>query len=127
MSANGLSMASRLAGGHATPQVQSTPPSVQRDRAWNSLPPRVRVVTKTGGQAYDRGSFVDVVVLVCLLALVGTVVLGALVMLLSWFGALSVRARIVCPEYDGCVMAGPDEAQAVLVDDHWTGEPMLTP
>jgi hypothetical protein len=108
-------------------QGQATAPSVQRDRAWNSLTSRIVVVAKRDARAKDRTVFGDVVVRFCLLALVATVVLGALVMLLSWFGAVPVRARIVCPEYDGCVMAGPDEDQAVLVDDHWTGEPMLTP
>jgi hypothetical protein len=120
-------MASSLAGGHTTPRMQAPVLSVQRDPAWNSATRRVREVSKPAGPGKRRPSLDDLVVVVCFLMLIAIGVLGGVVMLLSWVAAtLPVSPRIACPELDGCVVAGPEENDGVLVDDHRTDEPMLT-
>jgi hypothetical protein len=39
---------------------------------------------------------------------------------------LPVGPRTVCPEFEGCVVAEPDENEAVAVDDHLIDGPKLT-
>src|SRR5918995_6990407 len=109
-------MASSLAGGHATARMQATVPSLQRDRVWNSATRHDRVVPRPDGPGKRRISFDDVVVVLCFFALIGIVLVGGEVMLLSWVAAtLPVSPRTACPEFDGCVVPGPDENPAVLV------------
>jgi hypothetical protein len=123
----GHSMASSLAGGHTTPRMQAPVLSIQRDRVWNSATRRVRVAPRPDGLRKRRTSFDDVIVVVCFLVLIGIVVIGGAVMLLSWVTAtLPVSPRFACPEFDSCVVPGPDENPAVLVDDHRSDGPMLT-
>jgi hypothetical protein len=121
-------MASSLADGHATSGMQETVLSMQRDRVWNLATRRTRVAPRPDGSGKRRPSFDDVVVVVCFLALIGIVVIGGVVMLLSWVVAiLPVSPRITCPEFDGCVVPGPDEDPVVLLPvDDLTDGPMLT-
>jgi hypothetical protein len=120
-------MASSLAGGHGTPPSQATVPSMQRNRVRDSATRRGRVVPRPDVPGKRRISLDDVVVVLCFLELIGIVVVGGVVMLLAWVVAtLPVSPRIACPEFDGCVVAEPDENPAVLVDDHWTDGPILT-
>lgn len=120
-------MASGLAGGHATPRIQAPVLNTQRDRVWNSTTRPVRVVPGPDGPGKRRLSADDVAVVVCFLALIVIVVLGGVVMLLSWVTAtLPVSPRFACPEFDGCVVPGPDKDQPVLVDDYRNDGPMLT-
>ena len=95
---------------------------------WNSAARRVRPVSiPDGARGKRRTSFDEVFVVVCFLALIALVVLGGAVMLLSWVTAtLPVSPRIACPKFDSCVVPGPDENPAVLVDDHRSDGPMLT-
>jgi hypothetical protein len=107
--------------------MHATVPNMQRDLAWNSATRRGRVVPRPDGPGKRRISFDDVVVVLCFLALIGIVVVGGVVMLLSWVTVtFPVSPRVACPEFDGCVAPGPDENQDVLVDDHWYEGPMLT-
>jgi len=69
----------------------------------------------------------DGVLAVCLLALVGIVVIGGLVMLFSWVTTtLPTSQLIACPEFDGCVMP-PEESQTVTVDSPPLDEPRMSP
>jgi hypothetical protein len=107
--------------------MRATVLSMQRDRVWNPATRRGRVAPRLDGPGERRHSFDDVIVVVCFLALIGIVVIGGTVMLLSWVTAtFPVSPRIACPELDGCVVPGADENEAVLVDDHPTDGPMLT-
>jgi hypothetical protein len=107
--------------------MQATVRSMQRDRAGDSAARRVLVVPRPDGPGKRRPSFDDVVVVVCFFALIGIVVLGGALMLLSWVTAtLPVSWRVACPEFDGCVVPGPDENHDLSVDDYRTNGPMLT-
>jgi hypothetical protein len=107
--------------------MKTTVASLQRDRVGNSATHRGRLVPRPDGPGKRRISFDDAVVVFCFLALIGIVLVGGVVMLLAWVAAtLPVSPRIACPEFDGCVLPGPDDNPAFLVDDHWTDEPILT-
>jgi hypothetical protein len=69
----------------------------------------------------------NVVVVVCLLALIGFAVFGGALMFLSLVtAALPVSPPIACAELDGCVVAVPDANEAVVVDENRTDAPTLT-
>jgi hypothetical protein len=88
---------------------------------------RVLVAARPDGPGERRPSFGDVIVVVCFLAIIGIVVIGGVVMLFSWVTAtFPVSPRVACPEFHGCVVPGPDENEAVSVDDHPTDGSMLT-
>ena len=107
--------------------MQATVPRMQRDRVWTSATRRGRVAPRPDGPGKRRVSFDDVVIVLCFLALIGIVVVGGVVMLLSWVSAtLPVSSRIACPEFDGCVVPSRDENSAVLADDRRNDRPMLT-
>jgi hypothetical protein len=94
---------------------------------WDSATRRVRVASRPDGSGKRRHSFDDVVVVVCFLTLIVIVVIGGVLMLFSWVVAnLAVSPRIACPQFDGCVVAAPNEDPAVLRDDHPTAGPRLT-
>jgi hypothetical protein len=62
-----------------------------------------------------RTTFNDGIVVVCLLALVGLVVVGGLFMLLSWVTTtLPANTRIACPHQAACEASAPDETQPAL-------------
>jgi hypothetical protein len=110
--------------------MQATVRSLRRDRVWDSATRRTREVPTRKGSRQGRTSFddvYDVVAVVCLLALIGLVVFGGALMFLSRVtAALPVSPRIACAELDGCVVTGPNENEAALVEDHRTDGPKLT-
>jgi hypothetical protein len=68
----------------------------------------------------------DVIVAVCFLALIGLVLIGGPLMILSRVAAtLPVSPRIACPEFYDCLAAEPDGNEAVLVD-HLIDGPTMT-
>ena len=99
---------------------------MQRDRAWNSAARGAREVAGPDGVVKRRTSFDDIAVVICFLALIGIVVLGGALMLLSWIAAtVPVSPRIACSELDGCAVTASDNNGAVLVDDDWVYGPKL--
>jgi hypothetical protein len=85
---------------------------------WDSATHRVRVVPRPDHPGERRISLDDVIVAVCFLALISLVLIGGPLMLLSRVTAtLPVSPPIACPEFDGCVVAEPNENDAVLVED----------
>ena len=84
----------------------------------------------TEGWGRGRGSFhgiYDVVVVVCFLALIALAVFGgAVIFLRRVTAALPTSPRTACAVLDGCVAAGPDATEAVVVDDNPTDGLMLT-
>ena len=107
--------------------MQATVLSMQRDRVGDSDTRRVRGVPRPDGPGKRRISFDDVVVVVCFLALIGIVVLGGAMMLLSWVTAtLPLSPRVAYPEFDSCVVPGPAENHDRLVDDYQTDGLMPT-
>ena len=102
---------------------------MHRERVWNSVTDRaVRLDHGAHRTSPRRTTFNDGVVVVCLLALVGVVVFGGLLMLLSWVTTtLPVNARIACPHLPDCVAQAPDGTQSVLGGDARAHEPKLTP
>jgi hypothetical protein len=100
---------------------------MDREHEWNSVTDRAfRVDRRTQRASPRRKAFDDWIPVVCFLALVGVVVLGGLLMLLSWVTTtLPVSARIPCPYLPGCVATPPDETQSVPADDARVYEPQL--
>src|SRR6266704_5747929 len=93
-------MASSLASRDALPPMQPTLSSIQAERM-GSRAMRRSVPTARGSDASDfcRPAFGDGVLAACLLALVGIVVIGGLLMLFSWVTAtLPTSQLIACPE-----------------------------
>ena len=101
---------------------------MHRERVWNSVSDRAVRLDHGAHRASPRQkSFDDGVIVVCFLALVGLVVLGGLLMLLSWVTTtLPVNARIACPHLPACVVPAPDGTPSVLEDDARAHEPKLT-
>ena len=110
--------------------MQVTVPGVRKDRLWDSATRRPQGVSTQEGSGHDWTSFdvvYDVVVVVCLLVLIGLVVFGGALIFLSRVTAvLPVNPRIACTELDGCVVAGRDENEAVVMDEYRINGPMLT-
>jgi hypothetical protein len=102
---------------------------MHRERVWTSVTDRaVRLDHGAHRTSPRRTTFNDGVVVVCFLALVGLVVLGGLLMLLSWITTtLPVNARIACPDLPACVAPAPDGTQSIPGDDARAHEPKLTP
>src|SRR5262245_19812058 len=118
-------MASSLAGGQSTPPRQATVPRVQS--AWDASTHRVRAGPSPDHRGERRTSLNDIIVAVCFLALIGLVLIGGPLMLFFRVVAtLPVSLRTACPEFEGCVVAEPDENEAVSVDDHLIDGPKLT-
>ena len=94
---------------------------------WDSATRRAGEVPPREGSGKGGASFDDVVVVVCLLALIALVVFGGALMFLSRVTAvLPVSPRIACTELDSCVVAGPDANEAVVVDENPTDGPTFT-
>ncbi len=92
----------------------------QRDQVWNSLTrPRPRDVVGSGGVRRRRVAFGDGVLVVCLFAVAGLVLLGSLFMLLSWV-TVTVPARELksCSDFEGCVAPATDTDESL-----WTEGP----
>jgi hypothetical protein len=63
----------------------------------------------------------DGILLVCLFVLVGLVVLGGVLILLSWVTATLPPSMLTsCPEFDRCVAPAPDGNEPLWVDDPLT-------
>ena len=102
---------------------------MHRECVWNSATDRAVRLDRSAHRASPRRTTIDDgIVVVCFLALVGVVVLGGLLMLLSWVSTtLPVNARIACPHLPACEASAPDGTQSVLGDDARAHETKLTP
>jgi len=110
-------MASSVAGRHRTTVL-----AVRRDRVPDSA---TRHVPEVRGSSFH--DVYDIVVAVCFLALIALGVFGGAVMFLRRVtAALPVSPSTACAVLDGCVGAGPDANQAVVVDENPTEGLMLT-
>ena len=91
---------------------------------WNSAIERTARPVRGAYRASPHWTaFNDGIVVVCFLALVGLVVVGALFMLLSWVTTtLPTNTRIACPHGPACETSAPDETQLDLGDDGRTRE-----
>lgn len=98
---------------------------MQRERVWNSGTDRAGRLDRGAHRASPRRTtFDDGIVVVCVLALVGLVLLGGLLMLLSWITTtLPVNARIACPHLPACEAWAPDGTPSVLGDEARVHEP----
>jgi hypothetical protein len=103
-------MALSLAWGQATFRMLATVSTMQRDEAWKSLTHRRRRVSLgSDGAGRRRVALEDGVLVVCLVVLVGLVVLGGVLILLSWVTATLPPSMLMsCPEFDRCVAPAPD-------------------
>src|SRR5262249_45163117 len=115
----GRSMASSIHDSHPASRMQVPVLGLRRGRRWGSATGRAPKVATREGSGQGRTSFddvYDVVVVVCFLSLIGLVVFGGAWMCLSKLAAvLPVSPRTACAELDGCVVAGPDANEAVVV------------
>jgi hypothetical protein len=82
-------MASSLDDGRAISRMQATVLAMERDRPRDAAGRRVQVVPRPDRPERRRVSFDDVVVVVCFFALIGIVLVGAVVTLLAWITAIS--------------------------------------
>ena len=86
------------------------------ERVWNSVArPSVRVVRGSDGAGSHRRTLEDGVLAVCFLALVGVVLLGALLTLFSWVTTLPTNPPNLCRELDACPVT-PDQGQTDWID-----------
>ena len=123
-------MTSRVAGEHPASRMHVRVLGVRGERLWELLTRRsLDVPTREGsgrGRTFFDGVY-DVVVVVCLLAVIGLAVFGGALLFLSLVtAALPVSPPIACAELDGCVVAVPDANEAVVVDENRTDGPTLT-
>src|SRR5262245_19722993 len=120
-------MGSSVPGEHPISRMQATELRMQRERAQDWIARRVREVPKPDGVGRRRRYFDDVAVVVWVVALIGIVMLCAAVMVLALISATGpVSPRIASPAFDGGAVTGPDENEALLVDDDWVYGPTLT-
>jgi hypothetical protein len=94
---------------------------LQRDQVWNSLTRRrPRDAVGPDGVRRRRVAFGDGVLLVCLFAVAGLVLLGSLFMLLSW-ATVTVPPRELksCSDFEGCVAPATDADESL-----WTEGPL---
>jgi hypothetical protein len=101
---------------------------MQRDEVWKSLTHR-RGRFSLGSEGADRRrvAFDGGILVVCLFVLVGLVVLGGMLILLSWVTAtLPPSILTSCPEF-GCVEPAPDASEPLRVDDPLTDGVRMTP
>ena len=94
---------------------------LQRDQVWNSLTRRrPRAGVGSGGERRHRAAFGDGLLVVCLFAVAGLLLLGSLFMLLSWV-TVTVPARELksCSDFEGCVAPATDADESL-----WTEGPM---
>jgi hypothetical protein len=112
-------MALGLAWGLATFRMLGTVSMLQRDRSFARH--RGRLGLGSDGVDRRRITFNDGIVCVCFLVLVGLVVLGSLLMLLSWVTATLPPSMLrSCPEFDVCGPPVLDRNESLSVDDPLT-------
>ena len=89
---------------------------MHREGVWNSATKRAaRPVREADRSSPHWTTFNDGIVVVSLLALVGLVVVGGLLVLLSWVATtLPANTRIACPHQPACEASAPDETQPAL-------------
>jgi hypothetical protein len=94
-------------------------PTVQRDRSFARHRGRLALGSDRVGRR--RINFNDGIVCVCFLVLVGLVVLGSLLMLLSWVTATLPPSMLrSCPEFDVCGPPALDGNESLSADDPLT-------
>jgi hypothetical protein len=110
-------MAIDLTGGQATFRMLTTVPMLQRNRVWNFLARRrYRVALGSDGGHRRRVAFDDGLLVVCLVALIGLVVLG--VTLLALVSSMpSPSAVKSCPEVAVCAALEADGNESLSMDD----------
>lgn len=115
-------MALSLAWGQATFRMLATVSTMQRDEVWKSLTHRRgRVSLGSDGAGRRRGAVDDGILVVCLFVFVGLVVLGGVLILLSWATATGPPSMLTsCPEFHRCVAPAPDGNEPLWVDDPLT-------
>ena len=94
---------------------------LQRDRVGSSLTGRrLRDAVGSGSVRRRQVAFGDGVLVVCLFAVAGLVLLGSLFMLLSW-ATVTVPARELksCSDFEGCVAPATDADESL-----WTEGPL---
>src|SRR5262245_23456657 len=117
-----------LAWGHATFRMVGRMSILQRDRVWKSLTRRHgRVALGSDRLARRRVAVDDGILVVCLFMFAGLVVVGSVLILLSWITATLPPSMLKsCPEFDLCGAPAPDGHESLLVDDPLTGGPRMT-
>jgi hypothetical protein len=122
-------MALGLAWGQATFRMLTTVSMLQRNRLWKSLTCcRDRVALGSDGGSRRRVAFDDGILFVCLFVFAGLVMLGGVLMLLSWATAtLPPRMLKSCPAFDLCAAPAGDGNESLWADDPRTDEPRMTP
>jgi hypothetical protein len=95
---------------------------MERNEAWKSLTHRRgRVSLGSDGAGRRRVALDDGILLVCLFVLVGLVVLGGVLILLSWVTATLPPSMLTsCPEFDRCMAPASDGNGPLWVDDPLT-------
>jgi len=111
-----------LTWGLATFRMLGTVSILQRDRVWKSLTRRHgRVALGLDGVGRRRVAFDDGILFVCLFVFVGLLVLGSVLMLLSWTAATLPPSMLrSCPEFDLCGAPPHDGNESLSVDDPLT-------
>ena len=85
---------------------------MHRDGVWNSATERTARPVRANRASPHWTTFNDGIVVVSLLALVGLVVVGGLLMLLSGVTTtLPANTRIACPHQPACEASAPDETE----------------
>ena len=122
-------MALSLAWGQATFRMLAAVSIMQRDEAWKSLTHRRgRVSFGSDGAGRRRVALDDGLLVVCLVVLVGLVVLGGVLILLSWVTAtLPASMLMSCFEFDRCVAPAPDGNEPLWGNDPLTDGLRMTP
>jgi len=100
---------------------------LQRDRVRNSFTHWRQRVVGSGGLRRRRVAFSDGTLVVCLFVLGGLLLLGSLLMLLSWVTVtLPPRALKSCSEFERCVTPATDEGESLWADEPVTDRPTIT-
>jgi hypothetical protein len=118
-------MALGLAWGLAAFRMLGTVSMLRRDPAFTRH--HGRVALRADGVGRRRITVNDGIVCICFFVLVGVVVLGSLLMLLSWVtAALPPSMLRSCPEFDVCGPPALDGNESLSVDDPVTGGLRMT-
>jgi len=122
-------MASGVVWGQATFRMLGTVAMLQRDHVWNSgTRRRQRVAAGSGGVRRRHLAFGDGILVVCLFALGGLLLLGSVLMLLSWVTVtVPTRELKSCSEFERCVAPATDGNESSWADDALTGRLRMAP
>jgi len=116
-----------LVWGQATFRMLRTVSMLQRDRGWSSFSRRQRVAVGSGGVRRRRVAFGDGMLVVCLFVLGGLILLGSLLILLSWV-TVTVPRRVPksCSEFELCAAPATDGNESSWADDPLTDRLRMT-